>query len=120
MESNPEEVVETGNTRQPTVQSHSKKREWMILSVTLQIIFCETRIAFNVGSFPLSCKWHMLLKSLDRLYKLPSHELSETFLQREMEETNASHASFKQSCQNNGCSLIAEPTLGQIERIGIS
>ena len=103
----PDEIV--GNTKQPTMHTVFKKKGREDAIKYIARFFYEAGIAFNVASLPSFLQMVFAIGKFGPTLQPPTpYELSETFLQREVMETNTTLNTFKETCGICGCTLMTD------------
>ena len=106
----PEELVDKSKARkQPNMDSKYKKKARKDAVKYIARWFYEAGIAFNIATLPSFQQMLQAIGKFGKFLEAPTpYELSETFLQREVEETTGTLASFKQSCGTYGCTIMTD------------
>lgn len=108
-----EELVDVANkakeSKQPNMDSKFKKKAREDAVTYIAKWFYDAGIPFNTATLPSFQKMLQAIGKYGTFLEAPTpYELGETFLQREVEETNETLISFKQNCVINGCTLMTD------------
>ncbi|XP_020255970.1 uncharacterized protein LOC109832900 [Asparagus officinalis] len=106
----PEEIAQmVAKGKQPTMDSKLKKKKREDVLRYVSKWFYEAGIPFHTVTLP---SFHQMLQAIglfgSHLQAPSMYELSETCLQKEVEETKEIVKNFKRTCVVNGCSIMTD------------